>query len=416
MPNRSLTQLFVDRIGPKPIDKEYWDTHLSGFGLRVRKTGAKSWVVMYRVRGGDGRLRRQTLGSVHDIPEVADARKRALASLEKARAKVDPVEEIKAAAEQSRAETRETFAAVAARFLAEHVERNLRPNTIREWKRVIARELIPQWGDRPIRGIDKGDVLKLLMAKAATRPMQADEIRKVLRRLCGWSIGENLLALDPTEGVAKRVKTREERDRVLSDAEIQAFWAACDRSGWPFGPLFKMLLLTAQRREEVGAARWSEFDLERCTWTIPAARAKNKKPHLVHLSAFVRELLEGVPRTGDLLFASRGSAPSGYSRVKARLDGFMAEAMGAAAGSWTLHDLRRTAASGMAELDFAPHVVGRVLNHVSGAIKGIDRIYIRHEFDKERRAALEAWGRRVEGLVRPRGGSVVELHERSATA
>ena len=188
--------------------------------------------------------------------------------------------------------------------LAEHVERNCRPKTVSEWKRVIEKEMIPEWGTRPIRGLGKGDVLKLLNTKAVTRPMQADEIRKILRRLCSWAIGENLIAADPTDRVAKRVTTREARDRVLSDVEIKAFWAACERSGWPFGPLFKLLLLTGQRREEVGALRWGEFDLDSGTWTIPATRAKNKKLHDVHLSAFALELLAGLPRTGDLLFAS----------------------------------------------------------------------------------------------------------------
>jgi Arm DNA-binding domain len=199
MPKRSLTQLFVDRIGPPKAGRvEYWDTHLPSFGLRVSASGAKSWVVMFRVHGGDRTQVRETLGRVRTIPSVADARKRALASLEKARGGVNPVTEREAVATRAAADELETFAAVAGRFLAEHVERNCRPKTVSEWKRVIEKEMIPEWGTRPIRGLGKGDVLKLLNTKAVTRPMQADEIRKILRRLCSWAIGENLIAADPT--------------------------------------------------------------------------------------------------------------------------------------------------------------------------------------------------------------------------
>jgi len=303
MPKRSLTQLFVDRIGPPKAGRvEYWDTHLPGCGsARVARSRGSS--CSGSTAATARRCARRLAGCARSR-SVADARKRALASLEKARGGVNPVTEREAVATRAAADELETFAAVAGRFLAEHVERNCRPKTVSEWKRVIEKEMIPEWGTRPIRGLGKGDVLKLLNTKAVTRPMQADEIRKILRRLCSWAIGENLIAADPTDRVAKRVTTREARDRVLSDVEIKAFWAACERSGWPFGPLLKLLLLTGQRREEVGALRWGEFDLDSGTWTIPATRAKNKKLHDVHLSAFALELLAGLPRTGDLLFAS----------------------------------------------------------------------------------------------------------------
>jgi integrase len=153
-------------------------------------------------------------------------------------------------------------------------------------------------------------------AKAATRPLQADEIRKVLRRLASWTIGENLIDADPTAGVAKRVTNREARDRVLSDAEIGMFWTAGDGPGWPSGPLFKLLLLTAQRRDEVGGMRWSEIDLERRIWTIPAARAKNKRAHEVCLSDAAIELIENLPRTGNLLPGTGQSLNGALSRKR----------------------------------------------------------------------------------------------------
>ena len=395
MPKRSLTQLFVERIGPPKSGRvEYWDTHLPGFGLRVSATGVKSWQVFLRVHGG--KQVRETLGTVDAIPEVDVARARALASQKKARAGINPVEERRAAA--VRTDT-EDFASVAGRFLAEHVDRNLRPKTIREWRRLFESELIPRLGTRAIREITKANVLELLNEKAETRPKQADEIRKVLRRLFSWAIEESVLTDDPTEGVTKRVKERQDRERVLTPAEIKLFWSGCDRLGWPFGPLCQLLLLTAQREGEVGGARWSEFDLPGRVWNIPGARTKNGKAHTVQLSDFAIEILDSLPRTGELLFASRGTAPSGYSKVKTRLDGYMADA-GAEIPGWVFHDLRRTAATNMARLGIAQPVVEKVLNHISGQVSGIGGIYNRHDYGAEREYALGALAMFVKLLVR----------------
>ena len=411
MPKRALTQLFVDRIGPPKTGRiEYWDTHLSGLGLRVSASGAKSWIAMYRI-GRGGKQVRETLGSVDKVPSVAAARECALASIQKARGGIDPMVERKAAATRAKDEEQETFSYVADRFLAEHVERNCRPKTVRETRRIIESDLKPKLATRPIRSITRADINELLDEKAETRPLQANELRKHLRTLFAWARDLDLLETDPTN-VRKRAK-ESPRDRVLSDDEIRLFWSGCDRRGWPFGPLFKLLLLTAQRREEVGAARWGEFDLT--TWCIPRERAKNDKAHEVHLSAFALELLDSLPRTGDLLFASRGGVPSGYSKAKERLDGYMAER--GAVMPWVLHDLRRTATSGMARLGVAPHVVDKILNHSAGTIRGVAATYNKFQYLSERQAALEAWGRFVEQLVRPGGaGNVVDLRQRAATA
>jgi integrase len=404
MPKRALTQLAVDRLGPPATGRvEFWDAHLRGFGLRVSASGAKSWIVMYRVRR-DGKQVRETLGTLAEIPSVAEARKRALVSLEKARAGVNPVAERREVAARVVAEERGAFAAVATRFLAEHVERNCRPKTARETRRIIERDLIPRWRTRPIRDIARRDVNDLLDDKAETAPLQANEVRKHLLTLFRWALDAELIDANPIVNVRKRAK-EVARDRALSDPEIKLFWAGCDRLGWPFGPLFRLLLATAQRREEVGAARWAEFDLEKRIWTIPRERAKNDKAHEVALSSLALEILEGLPRTGEMLFSAKARAPSGYSKAKDRVDEYMGEVP-----PWTLHDLRRSAATGMAALGMAPHVVDRVLNHTGGTIRGVAAVYNRFQYGGERTAALEAWGRHIESLVRPGSpGNVVDL-------
>ncbi len=161
--------------------------------------------------------------------------------------------------------------------------------------------------------------------------------------------------------------------------------------------------------------RWSEIN--GATWTIPGSRAKNGKPHIVHLSALALETIEAAPRIAgqDLLFSGTGKRPvSGFSGAKGRLDERMLDALredddAAKLPPWTLHDLRRTAITGMARLGIAPHVADKVLNHTAGTIRGVAAVYNRFEYLEERRAALEAWGRCIEALIGRELRNVVSL-------
>ena len=164
------------------------------------------------------------------------------------------------------------------------------------------------------------------------------------------------------------------------------------------------MLLTAQRESEVAGMRWSELDLEGRVWIIPGARAKNNKLHIVHLNALAIEVLDQVPRIvdQDLVFSGNGRTPvSGFSSAKGRLDA----AMGVT--DWVLHDLRRTATTGLAQLGIAPHVADRVLNHTAGTIRGVAATYNRFQYLEERKAALDDWGRQVEQLVHGKPDNVV---------
>jgi integrase len=293
----------------------------------------------------------------------------------------------------------------------------------------LEHDVLPRWGERPIRSITKQDVNDLLDAKASRRErprkgtkggaaLQSNRTLTRMRTLFAWAAVEDLIDADPSAGVLPRGEERD-RDRVLSDTEILWFWRATDQVGWPFGPIGKLLLLTAQRLSEVASLRWAEVNLEKRTWTIPRERTKSDRAHVVALSGPAVEILEGLPRFGDLVFPTRVGTPiSSFSKPKARLDASMTAQLREAAGKpdavlpeWTLHDLRRTAATVMVErLKTAPHVVDRVLNHQSGAIRGVARIYIRGEYADERKAALEALGHWIESLVRPGGaGNVVPL-------
>ena len=227
-----------------------------------------------------------------------------------------------------------------------------------------------------------------------------------LRTFFGWAGANDFVTADPTAGVRRPAKEAQ-RDRVLSDCEIAAFWIASDGLGNPFGFLFRLLLLTAQRESEVAGMRWSELNLANKIWTIPGSRAKNGKPHIMHLSALALKTIEALPRIAgqDLLFSRTGGRPaSGFSAAKKRLDMRMLKAKcdddeAGELPAWTLHDLRRTATTGMARLGIAPHVADKVLNHSAGTIRGVAAVYNRFEYLDERRIALEAWGRFVERLV-----------------
>ena len=204
------------------------------------------------------------------------------------------------------------------------------------------------------------------------------------------------------------------RDRVLSDEELCAFWQAASEQGWPFENIFKLLLLTAQRRNEVAAMSWRELDLGMGTWTFAPdpiedddenwrlrRTVKNGKAHTVDLHPEAVRLLDRLDlKSEDFVFSTTGRTPvSGFSNVKARLDERMQVILGDNFKPWRTHDLRRTAARGMAALKFQPHVIERVLNHVSGAQGGLVGVYQRHEYRDERKQAIMAWGDHVSRLV-----------------
>jgi integrase len=414
MPIRKLTDLFVERAKPPARGRvEYFDAAFPGLALRITENGGKSWCAFYRF---SGRLRRFTIGRYPSI-KPAQARKEAAAALERVRQGFDPAEEKRA--RRLRSPEADSFSAVAYDYLDRHLAKNSVASTYEEAKRDLEHDALPKWGKRPIASISRSDVIDLvdgIIARGAE--VQANRTLARLRALFNWAIEKDRVSVSPVARM--KLPTKElARDRVLSDDELRWFWTACDEIGWPFGPLAKLLLLTAQRRDEVAGMEWPELDFARRVWTIPRHKAKNDRVHEVQLSEAAIEILQSLPRIGDgLVLTTTGeTAVSGFSRAKRRLDTAMMKAKrqefgkrkGDATPRWTLHDLRRTAATGMARLKFPPHVVDKILNHVSGNIRGVAAIYNRFEYIEERRAALTAWGRYVDNLVSRAAPSVVEL-------
>jgi integrase len=415
MPTRKLTDLFVERVKPPARGRvEYFDAAFPGLALRITDNGAKSWCSFYRFKG---RLRRFTIGSYPAV-KPAQARREAAAALEQVRGGGDPAEEKRARREMRTPET-DTFGAVATDYLELHHRKNNRESTFREAKRDIERNVLPKWRARPIASISRRDVIDLIDGIIARdAEVQANRTLARLRALFNWALEKDRVATSPVARM--KLPTQEQaRDRVLSDDELRWLWQACDEVGWPFGSVVKLLLLTSQRRDEVAGMEWSEINLVKRMWTIPRHKAKNDRVHDVQLSEEAIEVLESLPRIGDgLVFTTTGeTAVSGFSKSKRRLDAAMLKAKRAELGArhadaiagWTLHDLRRTAATGMARMNIPPHVVDKILNHVSGTIRGVAAVYNRFAYLDERCAALEAWGQYVRNLGVPRAANLVEL-------
>jgi integrase len=413
---------------PKSGRLELWDRLVPGLALRVTDKDARTYCIMYRV----GRKQRRLKIGDARIMGLAEAREVAREALGKVAQGVDPAQDRSPATNHVAAGT---VRAVAADYLERYARKHTRPGTYKETARTFEVDVLPVWGTRPIGSITRRDVGALLDAIAGRgAAIQANRTLTRLKTFFRWLVDEEVIATSPAARI-KPVMRETSRDRVLSDAEIVWFWSACDEIGWPFGPLFELLLLTAQRRDEVGAITFDELDLERRQWTIPREKAKNDRAHEVALSdramAILTELKQTRAKIAEFkgcpfVFTTNGKPVSGFSSAKVRLDAVMERLARKTRGlpeddaayrkalklkdgkdlprlipEFILHDLRRTAATGMARLNIAPHVVDRVLAHTSGTIRGVAAVYNRFEYVEERRVALEAWGRFVEGLLSP---------------
>nr|WP_277613637.1 site-specific integrase [Neoroseomonas marina] len=252
--------------------------------------------------------------------------------------------------------------------------------------------------DKPAAAITKTDVREALDATAGARgPYAANHLHAAGHACWKFAIGRGEIEVNPWASIPKPTKAVA-RDRVLSDDEIVAVWKATEGMARTWRNITRLLILTAQRRSEVAGMTWAEVDLERAMWTIPRERAKNNATHLVPLSASALEIIRSQPREKGAIyvFQSRGeTSPSGFSKMKARLD----DAVGESVAPWVLHDLRRTAATGMQRLGVLPVIIEAVLNHVSGTRTGIVGVYQRHQYEAERRDALDRWSKHVMDLI-----------------
>jgi integrase len=371
-----------------------------------------TWAFRYR---DHGRPRKLTFGS---YPAIGLAKARA----EAGRAKVtladgDDPAAAKRVAKAVKLAARRGADDSAEKVIAEFINLYARPNT-RDWRetaRLLA-EFAEAWKGRRLAAIGKPDIHRLLdgiVARGA--PITANRKFAQLRKMCKWAVSRGIIDRSPCDGIDPP-SAEKSRDRVLDTDELRFVWRAADDLGFPFGPIVKLLALTGQRRSEVGGMEWRELDLEKDLWTIPSSRSKNKRQHAFPLSPEAIAIIKNLPRFSGsrFVFSPGNTPPSGFSRAKTRLDVLIAKLNdGNVIEPWTLHDIRRSAASGLAGLGVNLPVIERLLNHVSGSFAGIVGVYQRYDFAEEMRAAMERWGRHVEALASGDPRNVIELKRRS---
>ncbi|ADP71702.1 integrase family protein [Rhodomicrobium vannielii ATCC 17100] len=390
---KALTVRALENMRPGASRREIPDGIIQGLYFVHQPSGAKSWAVRYRV---GGQTRKLTLGTYPAIglKPARDLASTALAAVARGE---DPAKAKKAAKEKEKAAPARDFVeAVAASFIERHSKQKNKETHIRETERILQREIVPVWKGRKLGDITRADVHEVLDAIVNRGcPTMANRTLSTVRKMCAWAVDRSFIAVSPCHGI-KAPASEKSRDRLLSEDEMRAAWLAFEATGWPFGPLAKLLLATAQRRDEVADMRWSEIDFKTRIWTIPAARSKNGQAHEVPLSEAALAILDGLPHVAgvsDYVFTTTGKTPvSGFSRAKKAFDEQITRQLGEGIPGWTLHDLRRTAASGMTALKSPPHVVDAVLNHKSGTIKGVSAVYMRYGYAAEKRTALDAWG------------------------
>jgi integrase len=409
------TQAQVDKLKLPPGKAEHWEFDEGCTGLSVRIQGkARTWVVWYSV---NGRRRRMKLGEVGDAMSLKEARHKAGGIVNGARDGADPLADRAA----TRAKAAETFGALVSSYLARGAKPRQRPRTYAETERYLDR-YCADLHERPVDLTRRDIAGKLEAIRDAHGPGAARKARIYLSGCFSWAMRRGLVDVNPVIGT--EAEPERPRDRVLSVAELRDVWQACAGAG-DFGVVVKLLMLTGQRRAEVAALAWPEIEIDKALWTLPAVRSKNGRQHEVPISTQALALIEAQRKEEDrakrpYLFGRGGLTPfSGYSRAKARLDDQIASLRaerrlgrklrkgeapqpGDFLEAWTLHDLRRSTVTHMAELGIDPHVIEAVINHVSGHKGGVAGIYNKATYRPQKAAALQRWADWFEAKVEGR--------------
>ncbi|MFG1184323.1 tyrosine-type recombinase/integrase [Xanthobacter aminoxidans] len=390
----------------------FWDDDLPGFGIRLRVGGSRTWVFQYKL---GTKQRRITIGRA-DVIELNQAKKAATEIHAKVKLGGDP----QGAKATARVSASRTLGSVIESYL-EAYEPTVRASTFRNARLHLRTHLKPLHG-MALDKIGHGDIsARLTVLRREIGTSTGDHTRVALSGLYGWAISEGLVNDNPVMRTRSsrlvKAKAGESptggRARTLSAEELGEVWRACLDDD--FGRIVRLLILTLQRREEIAALSWDEVDLTKGIISLPPARTKNGREHLVPISTAAAQILAGVEHRDerDFLFGEGKGSFSGFSKAKRMLEDrvhkarLKADPTAKPMPHWTLHDLRRTGATMMNEspplgLGMQPHIVEAILNHVSGTRAGVAGIYNRALYLAEKTAALEAWGEHVIKICRGR--------------
>jgi integrase len=370
-------------------DHVYFDNDIAGFGLRLRGGGTRTWIYRYRIGKKQFSI---SLGNAKSVP-LATARRNAADCEAKIRLGGNPAQDKQAARIEANNFT--------VGFIDEYLnarQSEWRPNSLREVKRhllVYAKPLHKQ----PIGGLSQRSIASLLTDVAKkSGEVSSNRLRTSLAAFLSWVIRQGVKL--PDGNVASFAERRREtsRERVLRDSEIKTVWCGCNDDD--HGAIVKLLMLTGCRASEIGSLRWDEVWGDQIV--LPSERTKNGRAHVVPLSLPAQTILHKLKVVGRAFVFGRGDTAGykGWGKSKERLDARIAQAAAKPLPHWTVHDLRRTVATKMAELGVQPHIIEAVLNHVSGHKGGIAGVYNRAAYAEEKRAALNLWAQHVLEVVR----------------
>src|SRR5271157_1961853 len=410
-----LTDRKLKSLKPEGKPYELMDTAVPGFGIRVmgtETTAVRTFILLKRFPGSRNPTRR-ALGSYGELT-LEQARDKAREWGRLIKAGIDPADAEKAAKEAEKKRKDTTFGAVLQDYLDRKASKLRSGSEIeREMKRNFK-----DWMDKPISGITPNDIKArindIVNRGAAT---QAHTVFAMLRGFFNWVVesGDYGLEVSPCAKIKPNVLigTRNVRSHILRDHETGAYWRAAEAMGYPFGPFFQLLALTALWRGEAADARWNEIDFDAGIWVIPAERMKGGAAHAVPLTPAIAELLKSLPRWegGDFVFSTTaGRRPiSGFSKAKARLDALMTadlEKQGKTFEDFIVHDIRRTCRTKFSALPVEDIVRELLLAH---ARPGLHRVYDLHAYEGEKAHALNLWHAKLKTIIEPKVENVIEL-------
>jgi integrase len=382
----------------------YWDDDVPGFGLRLRETGACTLIFQY----GRRPTRKMKLGAVSAV-DFEKVRKTARNLYHRVQLGEDPA----AAVAEARVKTAETLGATIKLYLARQKSR-LKPRSLVEVERHLLVHL------RPLHSLPLAKIQRRTIANRLSEIEQAsgnrtrNSVRATLHAMYAWAIQEGMAEFNPVTGTSRAPE--KSRDRVLSATEINVIWNALPDDH--FGAIIKLLALTGARANEIAALRWNE--VHDSTIVLPAERTKNSRSHIIPLSEPARSIINAQPRrtnadgkTRELVFGFGEGAFAGWGKCRERLNERITKATGKALSHWTPHDLRRTAATMMAELGVQPHVIEAVLNHVSGHRAGVAGVYNRASYEREKAVALSLLAEHLTAIVKGRKSKVTPLRRQA---
>ncbi len=400
---RKIAQLPI----PKSGQVDYFSENEPGFAVRVSHGGAKTFFVKY-VHAN--KQRRMSLGQFPRVggdeersESLADAR-REMISIKAAVAKDrDPAAE-RLAERQSSSEV-PTFKELADEFLKRHaIGRDPNEPHKRSWKedQRIINAYLKVWHRRKAESISRQEVIALLDDVADRAPTMANRVLSCLRKVYNFGITKARVTSNPAHRVPPPGGPEQSRDRIYDAEEIRKLWAAFDGQT---GDIYRLVLATGQRSGEVAGMTWKELDFDNATWTVPAARMKSKRVHIVPLSEMALGILRSVSRLDDeFVFPS----PKPGQPIKNLGKAAERAKKASDVADFRSHDLRRTCGTGITKLGFSRFVMDRCLGHLEPGVGGR---YDRHDYLQEKAAALDAWGAKLTEILtgEPMPENVVEL-------